>query len=57
MGASDSFFVFNEAALGPSSEAVGDRIARRLAEADGSRVMPMSWDEAQRCIDSDEPDR
>ena len=45
------------AALGPSSEAVEDRIARRLAEADGGSVTPLSWDEAQRFIDSDEPDR
>ena len=45
------------AALGSSSEAVEDRIARRLAEADGGRVTPLSWDEAQRFIDSDEPDR
>jgi putative addiction module component (TIGR02574 family) len=47
----------NGVALGPSSEAVEDRIARRLAEADDGRVTPMSWDEAQRFIDSDEPDR
>jgi putative addiction module component (TIGR02574 family) len=45
------------AALGPSSDAVEDRIARRLAEADGGSVTPLSWDEAQRFIDSDEPDR
>ena len=45
------------AALGPSSEAVEDRIARRLAEADGGSVTPLSWDDAQRFIDSDEPDR
>ena len=44
-------------ALGPSSDAVEDRIARRLAEADGGSVTPLSWDEAQRFIDSDEPDR
>jgi hypothetical protein len=44
-------------ALRPSSEAVEDRIARRLAEADGGSVTPLSWDEAQRFIDSDEPDR
>jgi hypothetical protein len=45
------------AALGPSSEPVEDRIARRLADADSSSVTPMSWDEAQRFIDSDEPNR
>ena len=36
---------------------IEDRIARRLAEADGGSVTPLSWDEAQRFIDSDEPDR
>jgi putative addiction module component (TIGR02574 family) len=41
------------AAIGPSSDAVEDRIARRLAEADGGSVTPLSWDEAQRFIDSD----
>jgi putative addiction module component (TIGR02574 family) len=44
-------------ALGSSSEAVEDRIARRLAEADGGSVTPLSWEDAQRFIDSDEPDR
>jgi putative addiction module component (TIGR02574 family) len=45
------------AALGLSSETIEDRIARRLAEADGGSVTPLSWDDAQRFIDSDEPDR
>jgi hypothetical protein len=45
------------AALRPSSEVVGDRIARRLAEANSGSATPMSWDEAQRFIDFDEPDR
>ena len=44
-------------ALGPSSEAVEDRIARRLAEAHRGSVTLLSWEEAQRFIDSDEPDR
>jgi Putative addiction module component len=44
-------------ALGPCSEAVEDRIARRLAEVDGGSVTPMSWDDTQRFIDSDEPER
>jgi putative addiction module component (TIGR02574 family) len=34
----------------------GEEIARRVAEIDGGTVQPMSWEDAQRVIDRDDPE-
>jgi Putative addiction module component len=41
----------------PGEEPLGDTVARRLREIDDGSVTALSWDEAERLIDSDEPSR